>query len=288
MRDDDFDGSTPPPPHERTWRHPAELAAQERDAIARSHPAPRLSRRASVVTAFASIMASVAVLSVVIPGGPGAVAPAVDGDDRDVATSTVVRGSVPERPAPAPAVNLIGSLDGDQGEASVMSLGGAWFLAGIDDVGRLVDAVSVRPSAEVVTDALVLHRHEAAGIVLLRSADVDDPPAPTLEGITGLRLVPSSRFSDREWLAGLSIVDHKGAQSFTVLDSRVTDNAVGEVPVATERPLRGVAALVDADGRLVGAAVHCSNVTWLLSGERILAVAGRWIADQGTDPAARP
>ena len=288
MRDDDFDGSAPPPPHERTWRHPAELAAQERHDIARSHPAPRLSRRASVVTAFASIIASVAVLSVVLPGGPGAVAPAVDGTDPTVTTSTVVKGSVPERPAPAPAADIIGSLDGDQGEASVLSLGGAWFLAGIDDVGRVVDAVSVRPSAEVVTDAFVLHRHEAAGVVLLRSADVDDSTAPAPEGITGLRLVPSSRFSDREWLSGLSIVDHKGAQSFTVLDSRVTDNAVGEVPVTTERPLRGVAALVDGDGRIVGAAVHCSNVTWLLSAERILAVAGRWISDRGTDPAARP
>jgi hypothetical protein len=288
VRDDDFDESAPPPPHERSWRHPAELAAQERDDIARFHPTPRLSRRASVVTAAASIVVSAAVLSVVLPGGPNAVAPAVDGGGPRTPTTTVAKGSFPDRPAPAPAAGLIGSLDGSQGEASIMSLGGEWFLAGIDDVGRVEDAVSVRSAAEVPTDAVVLHRHEAAGIVLLCAVSAGALSAPALEGITGLRLVPSSRFTDRRWLASLSIVDHRGTQSFVVLDSRVTEHAVGDVPVVTDRPVRGVAALVDAEGRIVGAAVHCSNGTWLLSMERIIAVSRQWGAERGTDPTGRP
>jgi hypothetical protein len=288
VKDDDFDGNAPPPPHERSWRHPAELAAQERVDIARSHPSPRLSRRASLVTAAASIVVSAAVLSVVLPGGPDATAPSVDGRDPGTTSTAAVKGSVPERPVPQPAAGIVGSLEGDHGEATVMSLGGEWFLAGIDDVGRFVDEVSVRPSAKIATDTIVLHRHEAAGVVLLRAVDAATASSPALEGITGLRLVPSSRFADREWLSTLAIVDHLGTQPFTVLDSRVTDNAVGDVPVVTDRPVRGVAVLVDEDGRIVGVAVHCSNVTWLLSTERIVSVARQWVAERGTESAGRP
>ena len=288
MKDDDFDGNAPPPPHERSWRHPAELAAQERVDIARSHPSPRLSRRASVVTATASIVVSAAVLSVVLPGGPNATAPSVEGRDPGTTSTTAVKGSVPARPVPEPAAGIVGSLEGDQGEATIMSIGGEWFLAGIDDVGRFAGAVSVRASAETATDTVVLHRHEAAGIVLLRAVDAATTSSPALEGITGLRLVPSSRFTDRDWLSTLAIVDHLGTQPFTVLDSRMTELAVGEVPVSTVRPVRGVAALVDEDGRIVGAAVHCSNVTWLLSTERIISVARRWATERATETTGRP
>lgn len=276
MRDDESDEvpRIPPPPHERSWRHPAEIAAQERTDIALAHPSPRLSRRATAVTAAASIVVSAAILSVVVPKGvddvrteagnslPSATTPPVD--------SSIVKGSLPF------SSDLVAFVAGRQGEASVVALGEIGYLAAIDDIGALADSLTVSRRTDPGVEAVVRYIHSRAGVALLRTSRDPRTLSSLLPGVHGLRIVTSEELARPGYLATLSIVDHKGSQSFSILEGPVTGNAVGDFPVVTRRQIRGAAALVDADGTIVGAAVHCSHVTWILSTGRIASVLEEW------------
>lgn len=60
----------PLPPHERTWRHPSELAAEQRSAL-RSEAAPRATRIFAFATGSAGLMAIALLMLVMTPGRSG-------------------------------------------------------------------------------------------------------------------------------------------------------------------------------------------------------------------------
>jgi len=68
---DEFDNENdaPLPPHERTWRHPAEVSnAMRRDHALRATPPP-IGRRATALVAFVSIVASATLMLVTVQKG---------------------------------------------------------------------------------------------------------------------------------------------------------------------------------------------------------------------------
>jgi hypothetical protein len=89
----------PVPPHERTWRHPSEVAAEERELL-RAEPTPATSRAFALTTGTIGLLAIAALLLTVTPSR-GAQPIAVDattipgsgGTDADTAAVTGVRRS---------------------------------------------------------------------------------------------------------------------------------------------------------------------------------------------------
>ena len=77
----DNDNDAPLPPHERIWRHPAEVHdARRREHALHSVPPP-IGRRATLLVVLVSLAASVALLAVTVPKGL---------DHRNVATADTV------------------------------------------------------------------------------------------------------------------------------------------------------------------------------------------------------
>jgi hypothetical protein len=96
---------SPLPPHERSWRHPSELAAEER-SLARAEPMPTTSRVFALTTGTAGLVA-IALLFVMVTPSRDAQPVAVSGstepaalDGADTTASVVAARSAPDNRLP--------------------------------------------------------------------------------------------------------------------------------------------------------------------------------------------
>lgn len=162
---DEFDNESdaPVPPHERPWRHPAEVNDALRQAHTLESTPPPIGRRAAALVAFVSLVASATLLLVTVQKG---VSEPVAEQADPATTTTVGKGSLP--PGTARAVRAFGDY---------------FVLPSAEVSGRTaVVEAGGRKSVHVV----VVTRIADKGIVIVRGSNTGpataefrpDPPFP--------------------------------------------------------------------------------------------------------------
>lgn len=263
----------PLPPHERSWRHPSEVAAATRQEITAEQPS-RSTRAAALLGGTATIVLfGVAVFALTPAAGEGPTAtgstPVRGLSSAALAASTTVpdartsdarstdarpsdaRPSAPVLAGPTP----LGPLVTVVGDAGLAVLPSRTVLALLDDrsttaalrLGPLIDMVgrSASPPRLPGTIVVTLEDGTAAVAAVVDSGDGD--------GLAMVRL-------DHDDIAGVPVADHEPEPSETVIVS-------GPEPVAIEWPSHETdevlelpddadvpdgAAVLDEDGHLVG------------------------------------
>jgi hypothetical protein len=211
----------PIPPHERTWRHPSELAAEERELV-RAQPVASASRVFALTTGTMGLLAIAVVFLLVTPGRqPQPVAVS--------ATTTPSQADDPTSSATIAAVRRTDAVD-DRADATPAALAtpiGASQYAVMLRAALPIDESDflevVLPSGRV-TSGRVVSASASADAVLVH---LDDPePGPE---------VADHRPHDRE------VVTVMASPPIQVALADLDDVDVAEGT-----------AVVDADGRLVG------------------------------------
>ncbi len=246
MTADEFENpdSSPVPPYDRTWRHPAELADAARDSHLRT--APPLGRRLTAITVLASVVSSLVVLAIAIPRG----VQDYSGDDPRVTTTTVVivRGS---------GLTSLGVLGGADGSTSAVSLGSRHWLVATESL-RILAASSRKKFSVVRQDRL-------AGVTIIKLATGSAAPA------VDLTHVKDSLTSDE--LPRYTIVDAFRHHEAAPEPSLSSQSKTGVHPVNMSTPINGIALVLDRMGRVAGVLVRHDHAEWSLTRETLLALA---------------
>lgn len=240
------------PPHERTWRHPAEVGEWTRDQIRIVAAPPPLSRRLTAVIAGASIVLSAAVLAVSIPrleNGGGDDGVSSPGELRGVTTSSALGAQDGRDPVTAlPAGHF--ATDND----AVGNL----LVAAADDVGDSNDAV-IAVGDRSPLPATVIHVDDVLGVALVEVAErLLDVESRVFDA------APSPEKGDEVW-----IEDGDGRPTIRGRVGVGTTRKDGLVPLDVDGRVRGVRRAYGAEGRLLGLAVHHHHATWLVTSERL-------------------
>lgn len=238
------------PPHERTWRHPAEVGEWSRDQIRLVAAPPPLSRRLTAVIAGASILLSAAVLVVSIPRLENG------GDDDDGASSGELRGATTSSAAPSgrdPVTALPAGHFAAGNDAA-----GNFLVAAADDVGGSADAVIAVGDRSPLA-ATVVHVDDVLGVALL---EVAERVLGVESQVSGSGRPPES--GDEVWLE-----DGDGRATIRARVGLSTTRKDGLVPLDVDGKVRGVRRAYGAEGTLLGVAVHHHHATWLVTSERL-------------------
>jgi hypothetical protein len=213
-----FVSQAPLPPHERTWRHPSELAAAEREAF-RTADAPSGTRLFATVTGSVGLLAVGLLVLMVAPDRnsaplavsatttPGAVTPA-----RLTGVSAIGRFSSDDHPASDDApirVNPALATPVGDGRSALMTRESARHRDGSFDVrltsGAVVSAAVVDTSAEglvVVTIASSDQAHEIASAPPhpddIVTVLVDPPVTVPFGSIDGMELAEGTPILDAD------------------------------------------------------------------------------------------
>ena len=226
---DEFDdgNNAPLPPHERPWRHPAEVSDENRRRHMFESAPPPVGRRITALVAFVSLVASGAILSVTISEGM---------DDRPAAD--------PAADGPAPTVPAKGAT----GNSVVAVTPHVVATAGpvVPEVrladGRVVKARHLR----TVTGHRLTLLSTDSDLVSLPHNDLTDEE---------FRYLASE--------GQLSLEEPGGTTSPVRLGLRTEDTGKWW-PFETDSVFGSVARLLDNEGNLVGVAVRDRNSTWAM------------------------
>lgn len=225
---DEFDSGdrAPVPPHERNWRHPAEVSNALRQEHALKATPPPIGRRAAALVAFVSIVASATLMLVTVQKGisePVA-------EPSDLTTTTVQKGSLPD------------------GTVMAVRAFGDFFVVPSREVRGARAAISVGGSASIVVD--VVTSFPDAGIAVVRprtnrQSPGDSAPVPTApDDATSIRAVDRTGSSFRVRQGIYSSAGH------------TTPGATTDwFPLDVDGVIDGVAALL-ADGHFYAIAVR--------------------------------
>ena len=248
---DEFDGDdvAPVPPHERTWRHPAEVSDASRQRHAVESAPPPVSRRVTALVAFVSLVASAVILTVTVPKGIHA---GPETTDSTVVAGTPVKGRKNLPPhdgrvavAISPHVLVTGG-DGAAGDASSVDV--------------------TLPDGRTVT-ARVIERVEEHNVTLLRA---EENVAPTVNNLSDEEF----RYLATEGRLLLLLDD--GTPASTSLGIATGDTArwwpLSLQSAADSTSTPAVARIVDQDGALVGVAVRHNHGTWAVKVSDLLAM----------------
>lgn len=240
----------PVPPHERAWRHPAEVGEWNRDRIRLVAEPPPLSRRLTAVIAGASIVLSAAVLVVSIPRleNSGDEAPVSTGEVRGVTTTAAAPSGAPDPVAALPAGHF----------ASGGGVAGNYLVAAADDVGGLSGAL-IAVGNRTPLAATVVHVDELLGVALLEVAE---------QALGAESLVAAARTSPESG-DEVFIEDADGRPTIRCRVGVGTTRKDGLLPLDVDAKVRGVRRAYGADGALLGVAVHHHHATWLVTSERL-------------------
>lgn len=251
MKGDEFEGpgNGPIPPHERPWRHPAEVAHDSRTAFMRDSAPPPLSRRTTAVVATASLAASAVLLALTLPRGV---------NDRpetvDAAVSAAAKGTSPD-------THLV-TVDGrDFGALPVGD--GQWITSAsaITDDAQ-IELRSARSGLSLL--ATVVGSDERLGIAILRAGRSD---GRSIDTGNVLRTLPGAMVPE----PGMRVVHpHDGSEvnchpSIT-LTAAVDDDTA---PVSVDEPIVGAAMVTDAWGTPLGIVVDRPSGHLMISGAAI-------------------
>lgn len=231
--EDDNEDIAPLPPHERAWRHPAEVSDESRRRHALESAPPPVGRRVTTLVAFVSVVASAVIAMVTVPKG-------IDSGQEETSAATA---SVPAKGAtgagtpkrrPSPAIAIASGVV--VAESSVMSDSAQVTLTD----GTTVSGTPVAPPDE-------------HGLVLLRT-DADVNP-----------LVNDLSDDEFRYLGDggrLSLVFADGTRETTRLGLSTRDPGRWW-PLSIDTSVDAtIARIVDSDGALVGIAVRENHAMW--------------------------
>ena len=149
-------GSPPIPPHERTWRHPSEVAAAERATIRHTEP-PRSTRTFAIATGTVGLVAVALLVFTVTPRGvepPVAVAttsPIAPPDTRVHANAVAAVTTTVARSVPRALATPIGD-----GDLALMTLSAVAMQLGSEIDVQLTSGPVVTAVVDVTTPGVVV------------------------------------------------------------------------------------------------------------------------------------
>ena len=240
---DEFDNDAAPlPPHEREWRHPAEMHHELRLRHQVESAPPPLSRRFTMVVGLISLAVSFSLLLVTVPKGLSSTSADVSAP---APSSTIPpKGSTPESTAPAAlhvtdGLLLIQARDARDGRQSVTA-----------EDGRTVSAMHLVTFSSHCMSVLRTETELGAD----EWFDLDREEFAYLGRAGQLHIIDSagSRITTR---SGISM---EGDDPWLPLD---TDG----IPV-------GIGTVMTADDNVVGYAMRCNHGTWAVRYADLLAL----------------
>ena len=224
---DEFDnGNTSPvPPHEREWRHPAEVHAAARQRIAAEAAPPPVSRRTTGILAAIGAAATAVLIGVAVPKGVP--------DGREPTSVTDVAAVVPV------------SKGADRNTAVEFTKG--WFAARASDVspGMAGRAVSIITADGITHETR--HAADLAGLSL--SVFVSGADEEKCDFETGYEEAEFRYLLDA---GSLSVIDRSLVRHSVRNSLALDSSAQGTVPLHVDTPVDGPGVLVAFDDRPVG------------------------------------
>lgn len=251
MTSDEFENpdSSPVPPYDRGWRHPAEVADSERTRHLGS--APPLGRRLTALTVIASVLTSLAVLTVAIPKGIEEYTHVDDSNETSIVTAPPVKGS---------GMASIVGLRGLANSTTALSLGNRRWLVASEDI------TSRRFPTEYRTAFTVLRVNDDVGLSVIQVHDGEDVPAINTKSID------STLTSDE--LHDCNIMDAFQTHTLASEPSLVLSSNGQSHPVNIETPIKGLAVALNKAGDIVGILVRKGHSQWMVPRTAILQLAG--------------
>ena len=247
MTADEFENpdSRPIPPYDRNWRHPAEVADSERSRHLGS--APPLGRRLTALTVIASVLTSLAVLTVAIPKGIEEYSQQNDADDSTEITAPPVKGS---------GMASIVGLRGLANATSALSLGNRRWLVATEDISPR------RFPAEYGTAFTVIKQDSNVGLSVIEIAAGEDVPAFSTDSI-------ESQLTNTE-LHDCNILDAFQTHTLASEPSLASTNNKHSQPVNIETPIKGLAVALNEARDIVGVLVRNGHAQWAVSRSALL------------------
>jgi len=252
---DEFEreNTAPLSPDERIWRHPAELADVQRHRHL-SHPLP-LGRRLLALTATVSAIASLAILSVVIPKGIREFSEA-----EAVAVTTTV-----DIPHVKNALStLVATASSAKGATTAISIGDDSWVVAAEAVDTTEPIWLTLESGEEVRVPYFC-TDEDGTVVLLR---LTTKQSPIVDRSWNQYLNPTSPTE----LKKFSIVDRYGVHYLGYEQSVRLQAKPKELPLLTDSPIDGAAAFIDKMMNVVGVAFDSHHSTWFLPKESLISL----------------
>lgn len=252
MTSDDFENpnSSPVPPYDRRWRHPAEVADTERARHLGS--SPPLGRRLTALTVIASVLTSLAVLTVAIPKGIEEYTQLEQDDASSTSTVPPVKGA---------GRASIAVFRGAHGATSALSLGDrTWLVAS--------EAINSRHSSTSFTSPFtVIRENKELGLSVIRVKDGSNVPAFNPDNIDDLLTTDE--------LANCHIIDAFQIHSLASEPSLTSREMNDSHPINMETAIKGLAVALNNAGNIVGVLVRKGHSQWAVSRQALLALAGR-------------
>ena len=253
MTDDEFDvpNPAPVPPHDRTWRHPAEHSFAEREQhFATSVP---LGRRLTALTAFVSVVSSVAVLVVAIPKG---ISTATD-DAEDIAQTSV--------PFAKGSVAGLATVEDETAQATpAIPLGHNCWLVSATDINLNSETWMTTTDGARIKVAPV-EVMEDSGVVVVKATQKIDIDAD----IALTELADGAALNDYNQYR---VIDAATQNLLSLAPSLSLSNNSRDIPVTTSSPIGSLAAVVDDAERIVGVVVRRGQSTWMLGKETLRSI----------------
>lgn len=217
------------PPHERAWRHPAEVHQANRQRFATESAPPPVSRRTSSIVVLLALAAGAAVVAVTVPKGLDERAEPVAAD---VATTT----AVPTKGAGMPVAVAI--ADG-------------WYAVAAEDVSTELHAGETLPVSDSSGNGLtaVVRWHvPELGIVILSGESSGDLPFADEYDDNEVRYLLGAR--------SLTVVDRSGT-THEVESSVLTDaEQPAVIPVNVTSRIDRLGVLLGLDNHAIGLVSH--------------------------------
>lgn len=233
---DEFDDDIAPlPPHERDWRHPAELHHEARLRHSVESAPPPVGRRFAMVMGMVSLAVSFSLLLVTVPKGLSSTSAEIPAP-ATTSPATVKGGAGVEdtRPRAFPVANGLLVMDARHATA-----------------GRQRVAL---PDGRTVSATHVVTFGEHCMTVLRTDAPVSGTEWSDLD---------SEEFSYLGTERKLYVVDSAARRHGTRM-GLATGRSDGWWPLDTDGVLDGPGAVVTADGETVGYAMRCTHETWAI------------------------
>ena len=251
MTTDDFENpdSSPLPPFDRNWRHPAEVADTERTRHLGS--APPLGRRLTALTVIASVLTSLAVLTVAIPKGIEGYTQA-EQDEGVSPTSTMM-------PVKGSGKASIAVLRGTHGVTSALSLGNREWLVSSEAINTKNSSTSFSASFSVVRE------NKNVGLSVIRMNAATNIPAFNRDKIVGQ--LTTEQLEDCHIIDAFQV--HKLASEPSLASQRLSDSH----PVNMETSIKGIAVALNKAGDIVGVLVRKGHAQWAVSRDALLSLA---------------
>lgn len=252
MTTDDFENpdSWPVPPYDRNWRHPAEVADTERSRHLGS--SPPLGRRLTALTVIASVLTSLAVLTVAIPKG-------IEGyiqSDNDTAISPTtvptVKGS---------GLASIVGLRGIGGKTSALSLGNRLWLVATEDI------TPRKLQADFGSEFTVVRENRDVGLSVIRVDAGEEIPPFNFNNIVDV--LSSDDLHDCQIFDAFQVHSLASEPSFESQESS------GAHPINMNTSVRGLAVVIDEASNIVGLIVRKEHAHRIVPGTAVKYLAGR-------------